>query len=336
MTYAPYTNSSAGYAGGAESPVGYAGSATPSESYADPAPASAAKDDAEGTFDELKVTSDGYGEFHTNHFVAFSSVVTGSAEEAEQRAAARTQTLASQFTELFTLGSVCIATWGPPSYTFEGLPTVGFKFGGKRSDNLENLLGLFHTDWIALQPDAASHSFFARTLKRRWKEGLEGLLDMPSQRNAALAVSQIIALQVSQRHVLAGRRSWKVGFDRLLNRYFAETATVERNSSPILEWIDDNSTMPRETVVAVWTNLIENVIAHGPSQGIEWLIPIGQHAESLLVYPPDVAEAYPGYTEEGNVLYRMGSSATMQQAVTQPWLALVLERHPGLTQELTY
>jgi hypothetical protein len=285
----------------------YAQAANPQSTYLIPTQ-KPDKDSKEGTFGELKVTTDGVGEFRINHFIAFSEKVD-SPVGTEQLAAAHTAVLHDEFPFLFSLRNSAKASWG--RFLFEGQRTVEFELGGDAGANSDKIMGWAHSDWVAMQVHAKSKSFFARTLKRKWCLTAEKLLN-PFER------------EISQRHVLAGRRSWKVGFDINLHRYFIETCALERNSSLPAAVFDLQSSIPRELVVTLWRNLIENFTYFEGPQHIDWTEP------RLLT--ADVLETCPDYLERGDVLYRVGSESTLQAALDASWFKPVMARHPGLTE----
>lgn len=315
MSYASYAGPGGGYAPYAVPTYGV----TPTQGSRPAAkqPAKKAK-----TFQELPVTG-GVGPFHTNHFAAWSRV----AKYTPKLVAGLNQVLYDKFCDVFSVKNVASATLHA-DVKHQGSPTVEFRIGGNAGDALEKIGGLFHADWVVMRKHAGSGSFYGSTLKREWAEADElklaaaVALPVPKPRPGSEMPSPVeIAwrvVTVNQHHFLAGRRSWLVGYDAVHQRYFVETAALERSSLCEYASIEQFGVM-RESIVKIWTHLLENFRTYAPGfQGVP--------------FPTVLPE---GYKARGAVAYRTGQHATAAQAVATSWFAPVLLRHPGLVEGLT-
>jgi hypothetical protein len=269
----------------------------------------------EGQFSELRVTG-GVGPFHINHFIGYSGfIMLSKPAEVVAPLAAR---FYRDFVKLFEPNE---AEADLSQYEFKGADTIEFSIGGKKFELLEHIGGFLHSDWVSLQQSDDRESFYASTLRRRWllfKEqlALSGLKSLSTD----LASNLIEFIRVNQHHFLAGRRSFRFGYDEKLHRCYVETAAFERSS--ICEYyLAEKTGLLREAVIELWTNLLANVQA---SFGGLWVPPV------LAVK----AEEREGYQTRDNVDYRTASFPTAAEALSQPWFAKVLTRHPGLLKGL--
>lgn len=124
----------------------------------------------------------------------------------------------------------------------------------------------------------------------------------------------LAAIMVNQHHFLAGRRSWKVGYDDSLNMFYVETATFERSSHAVYEKAESSGLL-REDIKQLWVHLVVNFAAE-----------IG--VKLITSYLP------PGYEFVENVAYRADAKESGSASLNAPWFAQVLKRHPGLVRDL--
>lgn len=321
MSYANYTKPGGGYAPYAAPTHGYTPQHTPSA--AKPPVKEAIK------FREIPITG-GVGEFHTNHFIGYSAYENVDPVRAALRAARLTEVFRQNFCAIFAEKNVATAVLHP-DIKHQGDSTVEFRVGGNVGNSAEKAGGLFHSDWVVMRWDAASTSFYGTTLRRDWKYPGEALLaaalaivgakDKPAsgkEKPVAQAIGDRL-VEVNQHHFLAGRRSWKVGYDDVLHRFYVETAAFERNSLCEYHVVEEFQVM-RESIVKLWTNLVDNFESHAPG----WMS------------APRIPEEVPsGYDTRGNAAYCTGKHKTAAQALGTDWFAPVLLRHPGLVKGLT-
>lgn len=299
MSYAAYSQISKGYAP-------YAVPASVQDAAVLPVPAHVAAEGKEGTFEELLVT-EGVGDYHINHFIGYGSYLALKSPEKIVRLL--NQALYLGFVDVFEPNE---AAAEKGDYLFNGVDTIEFTVGGKRGDLFEKAGGLFHSDWVSMQMSADGESFYASTLKRRWMTTSEKVL-LLAQNDAKDLI------ETNQHHFLAGRRSFKIGYDQDLKRLYIETAAFERSS--LCEYnVLEKTGLLRDAIVAIWTNLIENF----EKTWGKWISP------SLLPKPHQAVRQ--GYSRKGNVDYRQGRHKKAAQALNTPWFAKVLARNPGLTK----
>lgn len=312
MGYQPYANPAAGYRKG------------PQSGYNTPAKRATAKG-KEGTFVELPVTG-GVGNFHINHFIGYSSQALLTLQ-VKARLAELQQQFRDDFTEIFSVRNVAEANLRP--YLHEGNDTIEFEIGGNDETSkgmyyLRQVMGFNHSDWVSLQDDPGSRSFYARTLKRDWATFLEesaiSALELVDKRTA---IATEVFFEINRHHFLAGRRSFKVGYDEALQRCYIETAALERSSLDFYDMIERTGLL-RPMIVQIWTSLIENFEKeHDGNPEFYWLSASGN--------PENVPD---GYSVQGNVAYRTAQVRGMKEAVKAPWFKKVLSRHPGLVAGL--
>lgn len=278
----------------------------------------------EGTFVELPVTG-GVGPVHINHFVGYSSQ-TALTPKVKARLEELQQRFRDDFTEVFSVKNVAEANLRP--YLHKGNDTVEFEIGGndeafKDIYYLRQVMGLNHSDWVSMQDHPESRSFYATTLKRGWATYLEEItisaLDLV---NESAAKTTEAFFEINRHHFLAGRRSFKVGYDEDLRRCYIETAALERSSLGFYDMIERTGLL-RPMIVQIWTSLIENFEKeYSGSPEFQW--PASGNPEDV---PDD-------YMMQGNVVYRAVQVRGMKEAVTAPWFTKVLDRHPGLVAGL--
>ncbi|HEX4952662.1 MAG TPA: hypothetical protein VF017_04615 [Thermoanaerobaculia bacterium] len=282
------------------------------------APAASTKAEAgqPGTFSELKVT-DGVGDYHINHFVRFGKPLLAPSATV---LAGLNRHLYDRFADIFSVANP--ATAKESKYTFEGADTIEFRIGGNVGSLIGKALnalgGLIHPDWVSLKPHGGGQSFYGSTLRRRWKSDIEIAL-------SALGGEAASAVEVNQDHFLAGRRSFCVGYSTTLQRYFFETAALER-SSRCEYYLAEKTGLLRETIVDIWTHFIDNAgIAFG-----HWL----DDAASDCT-PTKAAAGEQGYQICRGVHFRTGQFAKPAAALAAAWFQPVNQRHPGLTAGLS-
>jgi hypothetical protein len=128
-------------------------------------------------------------------------------------------------------------------------------------------------------------------------------------------------IRVNQHHFLAGRRSWRLGYDSGLKCPYVETAAFERSS--LCEYSGaERIGLFRESIIEIWTSLLTNVRKDFTS--IKWISP-----ESLLDQ-----SVRAGYETVDDVDYRTASFETAEEALDEQWFAKIFTRHPGLLKGL--
>lgn len=312
MSYQPYANPATGYR--KSRPSG----------YSSPAKRATAKG-KEGTFVELPVTG-GVGLFHINHFVGYSSQ-TALTPKVKSRLAELQQRFRDDFTEIFSVKNVAEANLRP--HLHRGNDTIEFEIGGNDESSksmyyLRQVMGFNHSDWVSMQDHPESGSFYAMTLKRDWATFLEESAISALERMDESAVKAAEAFfEINRHHFLAGRRSFKVGYDEHLQRCYIETAALERSSLDFYDLIERTGLL-RPMIVQIWTSLIENFEKEcdgGPE--FCWLSASGN--------PENVPD---DYKVKGNVAYRTAQVRGTKEVVGAPWFKKVLTRHPGLVAGL--
>jgi hypothetical protein len=304
MDYGTFRQPSPGYSAPAKQPVVLPAAASEPLAYAD---------GKEGQFFELRVTG-GVGPFHVNHFVVYSGLLELS--NPQPIVAPLLQSFYSSFISLFEPDNAAKADQG--EYTYKGADTIEFELGGVGDwDVLPNLGGLLHSDWVSFQKSDDGESFYASTLRRGWLLFSEKLALAATTGATRRALAEEI--KVNQHHFLAGRRSFRFGYDPALRRLYVETAALERSSICEYRLLEKTGAL-RSTIIELWTTLLVNVQKR-------FHIPFV--APSSL---PPAARA--GYQITGNVAYRTAEFASATEALTQPWFAKLLPRHPGLLKNV--
>lgn len=205
---------------------------------------------------------------------------------------------------------------------FKGKKTVKFTAAGNTENVAIKFGGNFHDDWVSIEMDGRNESFFATTLKREWLEPFEKIV------RGTEAVSLIYntpikyliicagerSTYVNQHHFLAGRRSWRIGFDQKSNLCYIETISLERNS--LIEYsVLEKTGFFREIINEIWINLIKNYAAFS---GVELI------KNTLINYSDIKANVYYKSAESENISdFLIGDTIA-------PWFSEVLQRHPGI------
>jgi hypothetical protein len=303
MDYGTFRQPSTGYAAPAKRPA-----VTPAAS--EPL---AYADGKEGQFFELRVTG-GVGPFHVNHFVVYSALLDLS--NPKPVVGPLLQFFYSSFTSLFEPDNAAKAD--RREYTYNGAETIEFELGGTGEwDILPTLGGLLHSDWVSFQKSDDDESFYASTLRRGWTLFSERLALGTSAGTTRRVLAEEI--KVNQHHFLAGRRSFRFGYDPALRRLYAETAALERSSLCEYRLLEKTGVL-RSIVIELWTTLLVNV---------------QQQFHFKFVAPSSLpAATRAGYQVSGNTAYRTGEFETAAEALADPWFAKLLPRHPGLVKNL--
>jgi len=300
MSYSPYT---------APQGSGYGEAANPQGNYSEAST-------REGSFlelsphKELKSTpAGGVGPHHCNHFIGYFKPA------AKLDTLKATKILFDGFAAAFNPGNEAIAA----DFIFNGRRYVKFI--------LAKPMGGHHQDWISLQLTEGAESFFARTQVKLWvdpkdlKEKLEyiqwvkGLTKLAEEWYGPGSFPNPDyqeLLITNQRHFLAGRRAWSIGYDPALDLHYLETPALERYSHPLFLAFEELLGF-RESIINIWVTLIENFSA-------------------LSGFKLEVPATKPvGYaSSDSNVFYRQGQDLSVAGLQKLPWMAKVLDRHPEL------
>ena len=303
MSYLEYT---------APKGTGYSEYAYPESNYSVPA-------QKEGIFLELSpfkeykdTIAGGVGPYHINHFIGYFKL------SASIDPFILTKIFFNKFITIFNPENEAMAFLS--KYILDSHKVIKFVLN-------KPLAGL-HGDWITLQMAESLNSFVGKTLMKLWitKEEVYALTEflklmrkVTDTSGVAYLVPEEISkltdkefMLVNQRHFLSGRRSWAVGYSSTLDLYYVETAAFERYSHPAY-LAAENIMGVRESIVNIWTKLIENYSTIMQSE--------------LII--PDVKPK--GYSmTESNVFYikiEDKSAAALKQL---PWFSDVLKRHQGL------
>ncbi len=306
MSYGQYTNPDGAYK--ADNGKGYLPRAVPTHRTV-PTP-------RVEEFKELLALRDGIGDYHVNHFIGYFHL--SPVEGADL--ASLTRRFYRRFCPIFSARNIAEATTGERK--FKGLDTVKFQIGGNLGDLLDQGLGLLHQDWVSMQMDRTGTSFYATTLRRLWLEPWERLFLafpvnplMPALTPFPLSPEKKAeAITTNQHHFLAGRRSWRLGYDAELNLYFVDTATIERSSREEYRILEETGSL-RKDIIALWTHLVENFVEDIQAKLIETDFP-------------------DGYTVQNDVAYRLGSHKHLTEVFSDPWFSKIIEGHRSLVRNL--
>jgi subtilisin family serine protease len=249
-------------------------------------------------FVELNREDHGIGKYNINHYVGFFNT------RSKINICHEIHRLYFDFGIIFSQKNKASAKREP--YKFNGRDTIRFTVGGTHGNFFEKTSGLVHDDWVSMEFDSKYETFFARTLKRDWKEAYEYAMN-PIPNSTDL-------ITINQHHFLAGRRSWRIGYDyfNYEKLFYIETAAMERYSSAVVHLVADLADF-RKTIDAIWTHLIVNF---AKSKGFQ-LLPY---------YKPDAYES-----TFGGVLRRSEEHESFEKATSVSWFQEVMKRHPGLT-----
>jgi hypothetical protein len=326
MSYHQYTDPEGGYskpAGGykVDPGKGYAPAAVKTYQAVTPAPLE--------PFNELNTIFDGLGDFHVNHFIGYFQLPITK----ENHPRNLTSQFRRRFCNIFSADNIASAKLGGAKKKFKGLDTVEFIIGGNLGPLVEQVTGFVHSDWVSMQMDKDGNSFYGTTLKRNWLEkgeivfllaSLTSILNIVNPVTAVFALAKHAAasrlIETNQYHFLAGRRSWRVGYDDRRQMYYVDTAALERSSRVEYAAMEITDIL-RDDIIALWSHLVTNYVAD---------------IESELIKMP-LEPKYEFFELDGkiiNVAHRMGSYEKIEDALKEPWFAKVLKGHPGLVRNI--
>lgn len=305
MGYDKFSNPPGGYNSGKAKTGGYNTLTPPDKTYVNPVIPKQKSVNNGLKFTALLPIRDGKGKYHINHFIGyfrFPSELFNRSESIKR--------FYKKFGEIFSKTNLAIAK-AEPDYKFEGQDTIRFTIGGNEGSLLDEMVGVIHDDWVSMQMDSKGESFYATTLKREWMEDNEvmalALLPTPA--------TQVI-IRINQRHFLAGKRSWTLGYDKQLNLHYIETAAFERSSNLVYDTVEKTGIL-REKIKDIWVNLIQNYALEIKVD----LLP------AFLNLPKD-------YFNNGYVAYRKDQADNTNSLLELKWFSEVLKRHPGLIKDL--
>ncbi len=254
-------------------------------------------------FELLSPIQDGVAEFHVNHFIGYFKL------QNKPDLLNLNKSFLGSFAKIFNWHEN--EAWANSNYQtkFQGNPIVKFT----KTAGIIHYLDL-HNDWISLQFEEGSKSFFARTLKSKWFDFVDDTLPnlLPPPYNMLLPP---VLDDINKRHFLAGRRSWKIGYITEKDIYYIETTAFERYSHDLYKTMETEMDL-KETVRKIWIKLIENFADSFAIQLIE----------------PD-PEFLVGYTRNptSHVYWIRDEKATWQDLFNIPWFSEVVKHHPGLS-----
>ena len=298
----------------------------------------------EGEFTEKNVY-EGVGNFHVNHFIGYFTTTKNLYIPSSKDILIFNREFFNNFGFIFSVKNVSDASLS--KHTYKNKKTVCFKLGGNINKlvnyseyfnipyfNIDKLGGIFHEDWVSFEMADNQLSFYGSTLKRKWVEKLElKLFSQVAELTKAVgliddnysSVSKFITnfIEVNQHHFLAGRRSWRVGYDEDLNHLYVETLAFERSSLCEYSMLEKTGKL-RETILDLWINLILNYV--------------GVHKFMLypIFYIPKDFNLISRYDYEfrGNVLYKVAEDKSSANILNTPWVKEAMTRHPGLLKDL--
>ena len=221
------------------------------------------------TFEEQNIIDHGVGDYHINHFIGYfdgsaldhyqlspDMVIPLNAEMAGRIGVARNKLPSPQAINTDDLNShlqrMLPSIFNPNSTAvvhrtssrFRQRPTVRFQ---ATAFSISTGIGgatvsLPHEDWVALTEDSSHPHLNATTLKRVQRNAEDYFVEysplIPVLSSPLTGVAGWIAgaglyavvPDDNSRHFLAGRRTWRCGFDEALNLHYFETAAFERFS----------------------------------------------------------------------------------------------------------
>ncbi len=332
MGYEPYAKSLGGYSND-DAGNGYSGNKTPAKQ---PSPSKG----KEGEFTEKKII-EGVGNYHGNHFIAYYYNFMDDHIPSDAEIAKLVKLFSEDFEKIFSSPNVATATLS--KYKFKNNKVIDFQLGGTLNKlieylpwllipypNLNSLSGLLHTDTVSIVFADNKLSFCGSTLQRNWIEEKElelytALVQLIGKDKAFDFMSKIV--EVNQHHALAGRRSWSIGYDKIINAWYVDTAAFERNSLCEFNVMDKYLDM-RETIINLWVNLLNNYAVYYDKD-----FRMNFNLSSNINYI-ELQDYLKGYNYKGNVAYKVIEGKTADQLLKTPWFADVLKKHPGLTKGL--
>lgn len=243
-------------------------------------------------FKLLDIDKDGIGDYHVNHFICYFR------NSKKIPTVTLLKDFYNSFPVVFSLNNEAEAIKG--SYIFEGNSTIKFEIGGNLSSLLLKMAGTAHEDWVSMKFDNYNKTFFASTLKRLWQYPFEKIFNSEYPN----------LVEVSQRHFLAGRRSWSIGYMIKEDLYYIDTAAFERTSHVFYNIADDTF---QTMINKIWINLLNNYIVYNKFN-------------KEYRYDGNLE----GYNNEIGVRYKIKSYQSPSKARSDSWFIDILKNHPGL------
>jgi len=296
---------------------GYSNSAYPKINY------SPTSDDKTGTFMELSPYKDyaetiegGVGPFHFNHFIGYFK---------PPKRKVSTIDFFAHFPLVFNAEGNVASAVTSEGYKFKGHDTVKFLHANP-------IKAYGHEDWVTLQMAEDNLSFFARTLKREWVYTKEAAANALLKRNLDIK----LPIEANQRHFLAGRRSWAVGYLPASKLNYIETAAFERFSHPFYHDHEYALSIKAETIVDIWVKLIKDYADYYEvelisNDGIKQIFRNYKTDYWYFSQPTSLLPFKPGKLQViKDVYYAHEDRPTAAEAHAVPWFKEVLKRHPGL------
>jgi len=305
-----------------------------------------------GDFTEKKVYSDGVGNFHVNHFIAYFNYLSPT----PNLITSANKVFFKDFPLFFSIKNIADAELS--DYEHNGKKTIEFRTGGNMNPlfdfyinplfvlfpiaiplfplpilpipNISKFSGIFHSDWVSIEMMDDSLSFYGSTLKRNWIEDKEKKLvttlaskgianKLIEEKNAFKFAVDFI--EVNQHHFLAGRRSWAVGYDKEVNKWYVETMAFERSSQCEYNVIEKTGVL-REQIIRLWVLLLLNFEKHSNVKFFEF---------TQQNFPYEYQQKY---CYNNTVAFNSEENKNATTLLAVPWITKALKRHPGLIKGL--
>jgi hypothetical protein len=324
------------YANYREPGAGYSSYKEPGHGYNIPSVTTYGTTPIPDLFGELPVINEGVGNYHINHYIAFFNAPTKSANDCPKILTAFYNKFPFIFANAFT-GNFATAAWGKGSdaersdlgnLTFKGNKTIKFTVGGQLGGYINQLAGFGHDDWVSIQMEPRERkSFYALTLKRGWTTSNEEIarFAVPLVASPAgpiigkLTVDE--AIDINQRHFLAGRRSWRVGYDQSARLLFVETAALERSSHEFYRFME-NFDWLRSQIDRIWIGLLVNFAT------------IFKFELSIAAAASYTDPQSPYSLSSADVFHVSAERESLAEALKVDWFSSVIRRHVGLITDL--
>lgn len=270
----------------------------------------------ENPFKILYRDEDGYGIYHTNHFIAYFDIPGVIKGKEKEEAKKRTNNLLNEFVKYFNskdnLAEVSKGLIKCPcegkitdTFVFKFLPNRLSDEVKKNKAKLIEYLSL-HFDWVAIQMPDDKETFFATTLRKE----IDGNLPIPAD----------IDWFDNERHFLAGKRSWKIGYDEDKKLYFIETVGYERFSSHKAA-ILDSQIAGREVINIIWGTLLKNYIEKNNFKAVDTKTVFNNEKNSTRNY---------NRIKDKNIYSFALSFTTHEEALHSSWFKKLYDKHCGL------
>jgi hypothetical protein len=264
-------------------------------------------------FAELIREKDGTGNVHFNHFISYFKSDLKAGLENEK---ILTEHFQNNFKIIFNKDNIVGVETETQRY-FKEKNTMVFTLGGDSGNLRDKAIGAIHDDWVSVEFHNDKSSFFARTLKRNFPTNAEKIIPFilsPSPLNPLSHPLAGISIDANRHHFLAGRRSWKIGYEKEQDRFFIETAGMERYSLKFHDYIEGIADL-RGKIEKIWSILLSNYLQYTK-----------QHHTPITNIPQ-----LSGYKQVGNVFFKSDEASFSANPQTPDWFKPVLDRHPGLT-----